>query len=112
MRLYRAETDPCLEYDSVFKWNSPLTQTRFATFALAIPLYRVFDYAIDEHSAAEVGTRYRLPCANGVKTGILLSAQSDSSLDPSRIKVAQEVIDTRPVIGEHMLALARWISEY
>jgi primosomal protein N' (replication factor Y) len=90
----------------------PLTQARFATFALAIPLYRVFDYAIDEQSTPEIGTRYRLPFANGVKTGILLSVQNDSSLDPSRIKAAQEVIDTRPVIDEHMLALAGWISEY
>ena len=71
---------------------------RFASFAIAIPLYQLFDYAIEEGNEALVGTRYRLPFARGYKTGILLSLQESASVQSHRI---------RPALHEY-LGLARY----
>ncbi|NIO39244.1 MAG: hypothetical protein GTO41_02995, partial [Burkholderiales bacterium] len=46
-------------------------QSRLATFAIALPLYRVFDYAVDGADELKPGARYRVPFANGARTGIL-----------------------------------------
>jgi len=85
---------------------------RFASFAIAIPLYQLFDYAIEEGNEALVGTRYRLPFAQGYKTGILLSLQDSVSLQSHRIRLAQECLDATPVISKHLIALARWMADY
>jgi primosomal protein N' (replication factor Y) len=85
---------------------------RFACFAIALPLYRVFEYTIDDKEPAVVGARYRLPFANGIKTGVLLNASDHSEFDPARIKPVQERLDEHSILGEHMLALARWMSDY
>ena len=89
-----------------------MPQSRFASFAIALPLHRVFDYRIAPNDSAVVGTRYRLPFGNAVKTGVLLDSSDASELDPDRIKPIQERLDDAAIINEHMLALARWMSDY
>ncbi len=89
-----------------------VSQTRYASFALAVPLYRVFEYAIDPDDRPLPGTRYRLPFSGGFKTGILLEQSDSSGFDPARIKSVQERLDPAPVLDGHMLALARWLAEY
>ncbi len=59
-----------------------------------------------------VGTRYRLPFGNGTKTGVLLSSSDASEFDPARIKPVQDRLDQEEILGEHMLTLARWMSDY
>ena len=85
---------------------------RFACFAFALPLYRVFEYTIDDQEPAIAGTRYRLPFANGIKTGVLLNTSDLSNFDPTRIKPALERLDQHAILDEHMLALACWMSDY
>ena len=89
-----------------------MSPPRFACFAIALPLYRVFEYTIADKDPAVVGARYRLPFANGIKTGVLLNASDHSEFDPARIKPVQERLDEHSILGEHMLALARWMSDY
>ena len=84
----------------------------FASFAISIPLYRVFDYAIAPGAQAQPGLRYRLPFGHGTKTGILISTQGVSDIPPNRIKTAVECLDEMPVLSEHMMALAAWLSSY
>ena len=91
---------------------SRVPSIRFASFAIAIPLYKIFDYTIDVADRVEAGTRYRLPFANGVKTGLLLSTSDASEHDSARIKAAGQRLDQEPVLSEHMLALARWMADY
>ncbi len=86
--------------------------SRLATFAIALPLYRVFDYAVDGADELKPGARYRVPFANGARIGILLEPVESSSLDPSRIKAVLEKLDDGPVIDAHMLELSRWLAEY
>ena len=89
-----------------------MPQSRFACFALALPLYRLFEYRIDDDAPAEVGSRYRLPFGSGTRTGILLSVSDCSDFDTSRIKPVLERLDPSPVLGEHILELATWMAEY
>jgi primosomal protein N' (replication factor Y) len=85
---------------------------RFAHFAIALPLYRVFEYSIEHKEPVVAGTRYRLPFASGVKTGVLLGTSDQSEFDPVRIKPVLERLDQHAILGEHMLALAHWMSDY
>jgi len=87
-------------------------QPRFARFAIALPLYRVFDYRIDDDSPLIPGCRYRLPFGNRTRSGILLEASDCSEVDADRIKPVSERLDDEPVLSAHMLELATWMSEY
>lgn len=89
-----------------------VSQARFARFAIAVPLYREFEYALGGTEATRAGCRYRLPFTSGTRTGILLQTMRESEFDPARIKPAGERIDQQPVLDRHILALARWMSEY
>jgi primosomal protein N' (replication factor Y) len=89
-----------------------LPEDRFASFAIALPLYRYFDYSIDTSIEAIVGARYRLPFGSGVKTGILLALSSTSQHAPERIKAVSELIDPTPVFEQHMITLAQWMADY
>ena len=85
---------------------------RFASFAIAIPLYRIFDYAIEPGKSGAAGSRYRLPFGQGYKTGLLLEEHDSTSVPDDRIKAAGECLDDEPVLSEHMISLARWIANY
>ena len=89
-----------------------MPQHRFASFAIALPLYRVFEYRIDDSEPVIAGTRYRLPFGRGTRSGILLEVSDRSDFDAAKIKPVEERLDLEPVLGEHMLALAKWMSEY
>ena len=89
-----------------------MPQPRFARFAIALPLYRVFEYALAEGDKALPGTRYRLPFGNRSCTGILLDSDRASEFEPSKIKPVEQRLDDEAVIDAHMLELARWIAEY
>ncbi len=85
---------------------------RFAAFAIALPLYRRFEYRIDGAAVAVAGTRYRLPFAQGTRSGILLEVNDGSEFDATKIKPVLECLDEEPVLDTHMLALAHWMSDY
>ncbi len=89
-----------------------LPATRYASFAIALPLYQVFDYAIDEQDPTVPGTRYQLPFGHRNKIGILLESADSSVHDLTKIKTASEPLDQRPIVDTHMLSLVRWIADY
>jgi primosomal protein N' (replication factor Y) len=101
--------------------------SHFASFAIALPLYRVFDYAIEPidsvgtgeisnsssgGDATHVGKRFLLPFGSGKKTGLFLSSIDDSSVSREKTKQVLECLDDTPVLSEHMMALARWMASY
>jgi primosomal protein N' (replication factor Y) len=86
--------------------------SRFASFAIALPLYRVFEYRIDDGEPVLAGTRYRLPFGQGTRSGVVVGVSDSTDYATDRIKPIEARIDQRPVLSEHMLALARWMSEY
>lgn len=90
-----------------------MSRPRFASFAIALPLYRVFEYSLDDDSPpAAPGTRYRLPFGSRTRTGVLLDHGESSEIDPARIKPVLKRLDPEPVLDAHMLSLARWVSDY
>lgn len=94
----------------------------FASFAISIPLYRVFDYAIDSIDsisqdssnvdASHIGKRFRLPFGSGNKTGLFLNQIDQSSVAAEKTKQVLECLDDVPVLSEHMMALAYWMASY
>ena len=86
--------------------------SRFASFAIALPLYRVFEYRIDDNEPVVAGMRYRLPFGQGTRTGVVLSVSDSSEYATERIKPIETRLDQRPLLGEHILALANWMAEY
>lgn len=84
----------------------------FASIAIAIPLYQVFDYALENCEPACIGSRYRVPFGRGFKTGILLATHSSSNVQHNRIKSVKECLDEEPVLSGHLVALATWMSDY
>ena len=89
-----------------------MPQSRFASFALALPLYRVFEYRLDSALPAIPGTRYQLPFANRTKTGVLLADNTTSDYDPDKIRPVLEQLDEHAVLDAHLLDLARWMADY
>lgn len=85
---------------------------RYASFAIAIPLYRVFEYAIEANDPAIVGTRYRLPFGKGHKIGVLLSVSESSTHDSKKIKPVLEALDPAALISTELLKLSRWMAAY
>lgn len=85
---------------------------RYAAFALAIPLYRVFDYRILDDQPVQPGIRYRLPFGKSDKVGVLLEARDTSDFNTDKIRSAFEALDHKPVLSTHMLELARWMADY
>jgi primosomal protein N' (replication factor Y) len=100
--------------------DKPLSH--FASFAIAIPLYRVFDYAVEpidstsnlptSGNTTDIGKRFRLPFGSGNKIGLFLSSIDDSSVPAEKTKKVLECLDDKPVLSEHMMALARWMANY
>ncbi|MDH5353751.1 MAG: primosomal protein N' [Gammaproteobacteria bacterium] len=91
---------------------SPSVLPRYASFAIAIPLFRVFDYSIDINQPVQPGIRYRLPFGHGSKVGVLLSTSQTTTFSAAKVKPALEALDRSPVLSEHILELARWIADY
>ena len=96
--------------------------SHFASFAIAIPLYRVFDYAIApidsmshdaiDNVASPIGKRFRLPFGSGNKIGLCLNEIDNSSVAREKTKQVLECLDDAPVLSEHMMALAHWMASY
>ncbi len=89
-----------------------MPHSRFARFAIALPLYRLFDYRLTDTEPVVAGCRYRLPFGQGSRTGILLGVSDRSDVDADKIKPVQERLDSEPLLAEHMLALAKWMAQY
>lgn len=89
-----------------------MPRPRFARFAIALPLYRVFEYSLDDPEPLVPGTRYRLPFGNRTRTGVLLDHAESSEIDRSRIKPVLQRLDAEPVLDAHMMLLARWVADY
>jgi primosomal protein N' (replication factor Y) len=85
--------------------------------ALPTPLRQGFDYLppIDQTMALSdlsPGVRVRVPFGRQSLIGILLAVRSHSTMDPSKLRHADEVLDTQPVLPSHVIRLCQWCSEY
>src|SRR5918992_6081199 len=80
--------------------------------ALPIPLFRTFPYEVNGDSAHPVttGSRVVVPFRQRREIGIVVGeGKPRPGVSPKRVL---EVPDATPVLGEPLLALCRWMSEY
>lgn len=92
--------------------------TMVLRIAVPSPLRRSFDYLLppdmDEKVALALpaGVRVRIPFGRRTLVGVLLEVSSQTDVDPSRLRPAMEVLDSVPLIPEHLLALCQWAAAY
>ncbi len=58
------------------------------------------------------GVRVRVPMRSRSVTGILTDLLPSTDLDPSTVRPIEEVLDTEPLLPEHLFELARFVSDY
>lgn len=87
----------------------------YLQLALPVPLWEVFDYLPPkEHAKLPLipGVRVQVPFGNRTLTGILLQTTSTTSVDRTRIKHANSVLDKTPIISHDLLELVVWAAKY
>jgi primosomal protein N' (replication factor Y) len=83
--------------------------------AVAIPLNRLFDYLPPDNcifAQLQPGVRVKVPFGKNTKTGILLALKSDSNIDTSKLKKAESILDTSPLLSSKDLKLLYWAQTY
>ncbi|MBE5733070.1 MAG: primosomal protein N' [Clostridiales bacterium] len=72
---------------------------------------RVFDYKIDEHSSADVGSRVLIPFGPKTQEGYVIALKEKSDYDNGKLKSILDVLDPVPVIGKEMLELMHFMTK-
>ncbi len=91
--------------------------------AIDTPLRRVFDYLppapLDDSAAASAGesawqpgVRVLVPFGRRRVVGILIEIAAQSPIQASKLKRAQEILDSRPVFDAVTFDLLRWAADY
>jgi len=61
---------------------------------------------------ATPGVRVRVPMRSRSVTGILVDLLQSTDLDPSAVRPIEEVLDTGPLLPEHLFELAKFVASY
>jgi primosomal protein N' (replication factor Y) len=81
--------------------------------ALDTPLRRTFDYLpVDNAPAVVAGQRVRVPFGRREKIGFIVSTESHSELERSKLKRISSYIDDQPTFDTALLTLLRWAADY
>jgi primosomal protein N' (replication factor Y) len=80
--------------------------------ALAVPLAKLFDYAVPEALPAQVGDRVMVPFGARQQLGVVLETDAESLLPASRMKAIAAVRDDAPRLSGEWLELMRFLSAY
>ena len=84
----------------------------FVTVALPLPLFRNFTYQVDDAltARARVGMRAVVPFRSRSEIGVIVEVVG--APDGVTAKPVAALPDTEPVLGDELLRLCRWMSEY
>jgi primosomal protein N' (replication factor Y) len=83
-----------------------------ARVALDVPLGTLFDYAVPEGLAPEIGARVVVPFGARQRIGIVVELSASSELAESRLKPLVAVRDDAPVLSQHWIDLMRFLASY
>lgn len=72
---------------------------------------RVFDYKVDEHSSASVGSRVLIPFGTKTLEGYVIALKDKSDYNQDKLKSIIETLDPMPVIGKEMLDLMNFMTQ-
>ena len=82
--------------------------------AIPVPMYQTFHYLCNEHDLL-VGTRVLVPFGPRKVVGIVCRQPSNNinvDIDLKKLKEIECALDTSPVLNQHMLDLAQWMSAF
>jgi primosomal protein N' (replication factor Y) len=85
-----------------------------AKVVVDLALDREFDYRIPAVLAGQVhvGSRVRVPFGQRLAQGYVVGLADASKFDPARLKEIGEVIGKKPLLGDNILELTRWMGRY
>src|SRR5579859_1337903 len=83
----------------------------FCDVALPVPLDAVFTYSLSPESPTPaIGARVLVPFRNERKVGVVMAVHDNK---PSvKTKTVHDVLDSEPIVSEHLMRLAQWIAHY
>ncbi|VAX13965.1 Helicase PriA essential for oriC/DnaA-independent DNA replication [hydrothermal vent metagenome] len=79
------------------------------------PLRRIFDYLPPSGCTSaqlQPGMRLRIPFGQRVLVGVLLEVTDHSELAMQKLRRAEALLDSRPILPQELLALMHWASRY
>ena len=82
--------------------------------AVPSPLRRCFDYLPPDRLNQTLlpGVRVRVPFGRSSCVGILVEIASETSIDPSRLRPVNAILDRTPILPADILQLLLWASRY
>jgi len=86
---------------------TPAGRRSLIRVALPVPVRRSFTYSVTGEAPA-VGVRVEVPFGKRTLIGWVLGPGSEVP----RVREVRSVLDTEPVVGDELLGLARWMSDY
>lgn len=72
---------------------------------------KVFDYKINEHSSAKVGSRVLIPFGTKTLEGYVIAIKETSEYDSSKLKSIIDILDKQPLISKEMLNLMEFMTK-
>ena len=87
-------------------------KVQLVDIAIPLPIQDPYTYRVPPQWAGgiRVGCRVRIPFRNRTIIGYVVATDSERIVDQP--KDILEVLDSEPILSEHLLRLARWISEH
>ncbi len=82
--------------------------------AVDAPLMRLFDYLPPRGSGPEPapGQRVHVPFGRGQRVGVIASLASESAVPAEKLRHAQAIIDSEPLLDESLRELLDWTAGY
>jgi primosomal protein N' (replication factor Y) len=81
--------------------------------AIPSPLHRSFDYLpLPGVVTPKPGSRVRVPFGSKSVVGIVVGLSTHSEVPADKLRAAEQVLDSDPLLGESLLALYRWASQH
>lgn len=86
----------------------------YARVALPTAIPEALTYAVPESMAGVVspGCRVRVPLRGAPRAGLVLELTSEPGCPPERVQPITELLDARPLLPDHVLALLRFATDY
>ena len=80
--------------------------------ALDLPLHRLFDYAAETATDADIGLRVRVPFGRGERLGVIVEVPAESDWPIEQLKPAGEILRDLPPLPPDFFRLCDFASAY
>lgn len=83
--------------------------------ALPVPLRKWFDYlpaADTDLSSLKPGLRVRVPFQRRQLVGIFMGLETQTAIDPKKLKAIEAVLDQEPLLPPEIMKLCQWAADY